>query len=164
MSTDTATHDLFRESMTHLASGVAVITARRPDGGPCGLAATSLTSFSAHPPSLLVSIWHRSRCHHALEACAGFGVHLLRSDELALAHRFADRVRENKFEGLEWHWDEDVPELSGTLAYLRCRRRQNFERYDHTILIGDLEGGRIERGEPLVYARRRMDWLMRPME
>ena len=158
-------HDeLFREAMTHLASGVAVITASRPDGRPCGIAATSLTSYSAHPPSLLVSIWHDSRCHRALTVCERFGVHLLRSDEIELAHRFADRESQDKFAGLEWRWDGEVPELTGTLAYLRCRRAENFERYDHTILIGDLETGRIERGEPLVYARRRMDWLMQPMQ
>jgi flavin reductase (DIM6/NTAB) family NADH-FMN oxidoreductase RutF len=164
MSSEPTLHHLFRESMTHLASGVAVITARRADGGACGLAATSLTSFSAHPPSLLVSVWHGSRCHGALEESERFGVHLLRSDEVELAHRFADRAREDKFEGLEWHWDDGVPELSGTLAYLRCRRVANYVLYDHTVLIGDLEGGRIERGEPLLYARRRMDWLMRPMQ
>jgi flavin reductase ActVB len=158
-------HDeLFREAMTHLASGVAVITASRPDGHPCGIAATSLTSYSAHPPSLLVSIWHDSRCHPALAVCERFGVHLLRSGEIELAHRFADRESQDKFAGLEWRWDGDVPELTGTLAYLRCRRAENFERYDHTILIGDLETGRIKPGEPLVYARRRMDWLMQPMQ
>ena len=155
--------ELFREAMSHLASGVAVITARRPDGRPCGIAATSLISYSAHPPSLLVSVWHESRCHAALAASERFGVHLLRSDELELAHRFADRLSEDKFAGLDWRWDEDVPELGGTLAYLRCRRAENFVRYDHTALIGDLEAGRLEQGEPLVYARRRMDWLMQPM-
>jgi flavin reductase (DIM6/NTAB) family NADH-FMN oxidoreductase RutF len=159
-----ATDTLFREAMTHLASGVAVVTARRPDGHPCGIAATSLTSYSAHPPSLLVSVWHGSRCHPALAASDHFGVHLLRSDELELAERFANRALPDKFEGLGWSWDEDVPELDGTLAYLRLRRVENFDRYDHTILIGDLERGRLEQGEPLVYARRRMDWLMRPME
>jgi flavin reductase (DIM6/NTAB) family NADH-FMN oxidoreductase RutF len=158
------TDTLFREAMTHLASGVAVITARRADGGPCGLAATSLTSYSAHPPSLLVSVWHGSRCHDALAGSEHFGVHLLKSDELYLAQRFADRVMEDKFAGLDWDWDEDVPQLGGTLAYLRCRRAENFVRYDHTILIGDLKGGRLEQGEPLVYARRRMDWLMQPMD
>ena len=154
---------LFREAMAHLASGVAVITARRPDGVPCGIAATSLTSYSAHPPSLLVSVWHESRCHDALAASEAFGVHLLKSDELELAHRFADRERVDKFEGLDWSWDDDVPELGGTLAYLRCTRTANFAHYDHTVLIGDLERGRLEQGEPLVYARRRMDWLMQPM-
>jgi flavin reductase (DIM6/NTAB) family NADH-FMN oxidoreductase RutF len=149
--------------MSHLASGVAVITATRDDGVPCGIAATSLGSYSAHPPSLLVSVWHASRCHDALASCEHFGVHLLRSDELELAHRFADRECQDKFAGLEWSWDDDVPELAGSLAYLRCRRAENFVRYDHTILIGDLERGRLEPGEPLVYSRRRMDWLMQPM-
>jgi len=157
------TDELFREAMSHLASGVAVVTARRPDGRPCGIAATSLVSYSAHPPSLLVSVWHGSRCHGPLAGCERFGVHLLRSDELELAHRFADREAPDKFAGLDWHWDEDVPELTAGLAYLRCRRAENFLRYDHTLLIGDLETGRIEAGEPLVYARRRMDWLMQPM-
>jgi flavin reductase (DIM6/NTAB) family NADH-FMN oxidoreductase RutF len=159
VSTDT----LFREAMTHLASGVAVVTARRPDGNPCGIAATSLTSYSAHPPSLLVSVWHESRCHDALAASDHFGVHLLKSDELALAQRFADRTLEDKFAGIDWGWDEDVPELAGALAYLRLRRAENFAKYDHTLLIGDLVRGRLEQGEPLVYARRRMDWLMQPM-
>jgi flavin reductase (DIM6/NTAB) family NADH-FMN oxidoreductase RutF len=58
---ETPVHELFTESMTVLASGVAVVTARRPDGPPCGIAATSLSSYSAHPPSLLVSVWHASR-------------------------------------------------------------------------------------------------------
>jgi flavin reductase (DIM6/NTAB) family NADH-FMN oxidoreductase RutF len=155
--------ELFREAMSHLASGVTVITTRRSDGQPCGIAATSLVSYSAHPPSLLVSIWHESRCHTALAECERFGVHLLRSDEIEVAHQFADRESPDKFAGLDWRWDGDVPELPGTLAYLRCRRSENFVRYDHTVLIGDLEGGRIEQGEPLVYARRRMDWLMQPM-
>jgi flavin reductase (DIM6/NTAB) family NADH-FMN oxidoreductase RutF len=158
------TDNLFREAMTLLASGVAVITARRADGVPCGIAATSLTSYSAHPASLLVSVWHESRCHDALAASERFGVHLLKSDELPLAQRFANRELEDKFDGLDWRWDEDVPELAGTLAYLRCRRTANFVKYDHTVLIGDLEGGRLEQGEPLLYARRRMDWLMQPMQ
>jgi flavin reductase (DIM6/NTAB) family NADH-FMN oxidoreductase RutF len=157
------TDEIFREAMTHLASGVAVITARRADGEPCGIAATSLTSYSAHPPSLLVSVGHVSRCHDALAASDRFGVHLLKSDQLELAHRFADRTLEDKFAGVEWSWDDDVPELAGVLSYLRLRRAENFVKYDHTVLIGDLERGRIEQGSPLVYARRRMDWLMQPM-
>jgi flavin reductase ActVB len=152
--------ELFRDAMASLASGVAVVTARRGDGAPCGLAATSVSSYSAHPPSLLVSIAHTSRCHGALADCERFGVHLLRADELPLAQVFAGRG-DDKFAGVDWRWDGDVPELAGTLAYLRCRRAANFARYDHTVLIGDLDGGRMEPGEPLLYARRRMDWLLK---
>ena len=158
-----AVGELFRESMASLASGVTIVTARREDGHPCGLAATSVASYSAHPPSLLVSVAHESRCHGALTTAERFGIHILRADEMELAHVFAGKG-DDKFGGLEWRWDGDVPELEGTLAYLRCRRAENFERYDHTVLIGDLEGGRIEEGEPLLYARRRMDWLLRSIE
>jgi flavin reductase (DIM6/NTAB) family NADH-FMN oxidoreductase RutF len=157
---DTAVEDLFKDAMSSLASGIAVVTARRSDGHPCGLAATSVASYSAHPPSLLISIDHASRCHEALSQSERFGVHILRADEVELAHVFAGKG-DDKFAGVAWHWDDDIPELEGTLAYLRCRRSTTFEHYDHTILIGDLERGRIEEGEPLLYARRRMDWLLR---
>ena len=156
-----AVADLFHEAMSSLASHVVVITARRPDGQPCGLAATSVASYTATPPSLLASIDHGSRCHGALAESERFGVHLLRSEHEPLARVFAGKG-DDKFGEIDWDWDGDVPRLLGTLAYLRCRRAENFERYDHTILIGDLEGGHIDGGEPLLYARRRMDWLLRP--
>jgi flavin reductase ActVB len=158
---------LFQEAMASLASGVAVITARRAaptagtGGEPCGLAATSIASYSANPPSLLVSVAHESRCHDALVASERFGVHILHSGEEHIARAFASRG-DDKFAGLEWRWDGDVPELAGSLAYLRCRRADSFSRYDHTILIGDIEAGRLEQADPLLYARRRMDWLLHP--
>jgi len=163
MSTDESPHELFLEAMAALASGVAVITTRKPDGSPCGLAATSVSSYSAHPPSLVVSVAHVSRCHEALAGSERFGVHLLRSDELGTARLFASRAQD-KFADADWSWDHGVPELSGTLAYLRCRRSASFAHHDHTLLVGDIEDGRLGEGPPLLYARRRMDWLLRPYE
>lgn len=147
--------------MASLASGVGVITARSGPGRACGLAATSITSYSAQPPSLLVCIDHSSRCHEALASSERFGVHILRADQEPLARVFAGRG-EDKFAGLDWEWDGDVPRLADTLAYLRCRRRARFALYDHTILVGDLDGGHVSGGEPLLYAQRRMDWLLVP--
>lgn len=155
--------ELFAEAMSHLASGVAVITTRRSDGEPCGLAATAVSSYSSHPPSVLVSIDHASRCHAHLEACEHFGVHILRADEEPVARVFAGKG-DDKFAELDWAWDDDVPELAGTLAYLRCHRAENFVRYDHTVLIGDLERGRVRAGEPLLYSRRRMNWALHPAD
>jgi flavin reductase ActVB len=160
MTGDPDMHSLFIDAMASLASGVAVITARKRDGQPCGLAATSVVSYSAHPPSLLASVSHASRCHEALADSERFGVHILRAEEIEVAHVFAGKG-DDKFAGVDWRWDGDVPELRGTLAYLRCRRADTYRRYDHTILIGDIETGRLEQGEPLLYARRRMDWLLR---
>jgi flavin reductase (DIM6/NTAB) family NADH-FMN oxidoreductase RutF len=150
--------ELWRDAMASLASGVAVLTARRDDGGPCGLVATSLAAYSASPPSVLVSIGHTSRCHEALAAGASFGVHLLGAEQEPLARVFADPHTEDKFETVEWEWDDGVPAIAGTVSYLRCRRVERYDRYDHTILIGDVEAGSHGGGDPLVYFDRHMGW------
>ena len=157
--TDSHALALFRNSMASLASGVAVLTARHEDGRPCGLAATAVAAYSASPPSVLASVDHSSRCHPALVACQHFGLHILRTDNEPMAQVFAGKG-EDKFAGLDWGWDLDVPRLSDTLAYLRLRRAEAFAYYDHTVVIGDVESGEMAGGEPLLYARRRMDWLL----
>ena len=148
-----AAPELFREAMAGLVSGVAVVTARRDDGTPCGLVATSVSSFSANPPSVLVSVDHSSRCHRALADGDTFGVHVLTRDQEHLAHVFAGRG-DDKFAGVEWTWDEGVARIAGALSYLRCRRSALFELYDHSLLVGDVTGGTVDAGEPLVYVRR----------
>ena len=150
---------LFRDALSALCSGVAVVTARRDDGAPCGLVATSVSAFSAEPPSVLVSVGHASRCHPALVECEHFGMHLLMADQIPLAREFAG-LGEDKFAGFEWSWDSDVPALGGVLAYLRCRRSALFELYDHSILIGDVVGGARYSGAPLVYMERSMGWRL----
>ena len=152
--------ELFRDAMAGLCSGVAVITARRPDSGePCGLVATSVSSFSASPPSVLVSVDHSSRCHRALVEGELFGVHVLAAGQEQLAHVFAGRG-DDKFAGVEWSWDDGVARIAGALSYLRCRRSALFELYDHSLLVGDVTGGSVAEGEPLVYMWRRFGWRL----
>jgi flavin reductase (DIM6/NTAB) family NADH-FMN oxidoreductase RutF len=148
--------------MASLASGVAVLTARHGDGQPCGLVATSLSAYSAAPPSVLVSIGHVSRCYPALADGAQFGVHLLAAGREQIARVFADPATDDKFDNVDWRWDGDVPELADEVcvAYLRCRRAARFDLYDHTILIGDVETGRHIGGDPLVYLERQMGWRL----
>jgi flavin reductase (DIM6/NTAB) family NADH-FMN oxidoreductase RutF len=149
----------FREAMARLAAGVAVVTARRTDERPCGLLATSVSSFSASPPSLLVSVAHSSRCHEALTDGDAFGVHVLAADQEALAHVFAG-LGDDKFAGVGWDWDDGVPQIHGVLSYLRCRRSALFELYDHSVLVGDVTGGAVREADPLVYMARSMRWRL----
>ena len=51
MSSPATVAELFRDAMAGLCSGVAVLTTRRADASPCGLVATSVSAFSATPPS-----------------------------------------------------------------------------------------------------------------
>jgi flavin reductase (DIM6/NTAB) family NADH-FMN oxidoreductase RutF len=151
----------FRDAMAGLAAGVAVVSARRSDGRPCGLVATSVSSFSATPPSLLVSVAHTSRCHEALTSGDAFGVHVLAADQEPVAHVFAG-LGDDKFAGIEWDWEDDVPRIAGSLSFLRCRRSALFEMYDHSVLVGDVTGGSVRGGDPLVYMARSMGWRLGP--
>ena len=151
----------FRNAMAGLASGVAVVTGRRPEGDPSGLVVTSVSSFSAAPPSVLVSVAHSSRCHDALAGGDVFGVNVLAVGQAAIAENFAG-LGDDKFAGIDWRWDDGVPRLDGTLSFLRCRRSALFELYDHSLLVGDVTGGSVEQGEPLVYMSRRFGWRLVP--
>lgn len=147
--------ELFREAMSALASGVAVVTGRRADGAPAGLLATSIAAYSAAPPSILVAVSHGSRSHPTLvEHAERFGVHLLARDQEEVAREFASRA-DDKYAELARHF-------AGAVSYLRCRRSAVFDRYDHSILIGDVLGGEHSGGEPLLWVRRRMDWRLSP--
>ena len=155
--------ELFREAMAGLCSGVTVVTGRSADGAPCGLVATSMSSFSAQPPSVLVSIAHSSRCHRALTEGETFGVHVLAAGQHPIAEVFAG-LGDDKFAGIDWRFDDGTPRIERTLSYLRCRRSAVFELYDHTLLVGDVLGGTSAAGEPLVYLARSMAWRLERAE
>ena len=73
---------------------------------------------------------------------------------------FADPTSRTSSTGSTGPGTASAPAIAGTLAYLHCRRSARFDLYDHTILIGDVEHGRTQGGEPLVYLERRMGWRL----
>jgi flavin reductase (DIM6/NTAB) family NADH-FMN oxidoreductase RutF len=168
MGRTTASGALFTEAMSLLVAGVAIVTSSR-DGEPCGMVVSSLRSYTAHPPSVLLCVDRTTRTHAVLIGCRDFGVHLLRRDQAALASSFATPGA-CRFDGVAWSWDGEVPSLPDALAYLRCTRRAVFSHADHAIVIGEVAGGRVaapcDAGdpapEPLVYMRRRLDWRLEP--
>ncbi|MBY8845355.1 flavin reductase family protein [Streptomyces sp. SP2-10] len=151
--------ETFRDAMSSLASGVAVVTAAGLEGGPCGLLVSSLCSYSATPPSVLLAIDRRSRSCTPLLAAEEFGIHLLHAGQGAAAAAFASRA-DHKFAGQQWSWDGPVPRLADALVYLRCLRARVVEHGDHAVLIGDVTRCEAAPGEPLVYFRRALDWQL----
>lgn len=148
---------LFGDLMAELPAGVAVVTAKGPDG-PKGLVVTSLTAYTADPPSILVSVAHSSRSYDTLLGATQFGVHLLRAGQDAVAGTFASKA-DDKFADLDWDWDGDVPRVNGALAYLRCETSKAFHHLDHTVVIGTItDSFRDEAAEPMLYLRRGFAW------
>lgn len=151
--------EVFADAMARLASGVAVVTAQRPDGRPCGLLVSSICSYSANPPSLLVAIGKERASYPALAECTEFGVHLLGAEHRATAMTFASRI-EDKFSGLDWQFHGKTPRLMNVPVFLACARRTVLPEGDHAIVIGDIVETFTRPGEPLIYFDRKLGWKL----
>ena len=144
----------FRSVMRRLAGGVVVITAGRGDD-ITGMTVTSLTSLSATPPRLLVSINRQASSFPLIERYRTFGVNILGADQEALADRFSDGQLKGRqrFEGAAWSAGASgVPLLTNALATVECQAEEIMERHSHAIIVGRLLGMELSPGlSGLVY-------------
>jgi flavin reductase (DIM6/NTAB) family NADH-FMN oxidoreductase RutF len=142
-----------RQALGHYATGVAVVTARAPDGSPVGLTCNSFTSVSLDPPLVQWSIARASRFHATLCAAGHFAVHVLEHGQLAIGRQFASR-QPDRFEGVEVEEGlAGLPLLRRYHARFQCLAHARHEAGDHTILVGRVLRFEAREGEPLVFYR-----------
>ncbi len=142
----------FRTAMGHFASGVTVVTTR--DGDELGgLTVSAFCSLSLDPPLVLVCIGKDVTSHDILSAAGRFAINILSAEQEEVSRRFASRAND-KFDGIGMtEGAGGVPLLTGCLATIECRTKQELPGGDHTIFIGEVEQVEIGEGEPLVYFR-----------
>ncbi|MCY3957687.1 MAG: flavin reductase family protein [Chloroflexi bacterium] len=146
--------DVFKEAMASLASGVAVVTAVDPELGPCGMTVTSIASYSAKPPSVIVCVDESTRSYRGMTEGEYFAVHLLSENQADVARLFASKV-DDKFEQCESvAGPHGLQLIVGSLATLICRKSFVAKHGDHAIVIGTVVDGSVEDRQPLVYWRR----------
>ncbi|MBV9560330.1 MAG: flavin reductase family protein [Bradyrhizobium sp.] len=130
----------FRSVMRRLAGGVSIITAGQGND-ITGMTVTSLTSLSASPPRLLVSINRQASSFPLIDRYRVFGVNILGSDQHEIAGRFSNgRLKgSQRFEGIDWFpGSSGVPLLGHSLATIECQVEEIIERHSHGIVVGSL--------------------------
>jgi flavin reductase (DIM6/NTAB) family NADH-FMN oxidoreductase RutF len=149
-----AIENQFRSVMRRLAGGVSVVTAGRDDD-ITGMTVTSLTSLSASPPRLLMSINRQASSFALIERYRLFGINILGADQQQVAVRFGNGNLKGKqrFEGTPWFpGSSGVPLLGSSVAALECQVEEIIERYSHGIIVGRiLSMERSDRLSSLVY-------------
>jgi flavin reductase (DIM6/NTAB) family NADH-FMN oxidoreductase RutF len=145
--------EAFRTSMRRLAAGVCVVTIRHGDE-IVGLTATSVTSLSMEPPSLLVSIRATSSVLHVLRKEKRFTVHVLAEDQAYQANVFAGRMGPGpRAAQVPWSNAHDgTQRLSDATCHIDCRVGRLIPIFSHTVAVGVVE--HVEFGptdRPLVY-------------
>ena len=135
-NTPSASADALRAALSEFATGVTIVTTTQADGTPVGLTVNSFNAVSLTPPLVLWSLDKSSRTIDAFTANDCFAVHILATDQEALAMRFASRDQD-RFAGLDTTAGMGgAPLIPGALACLQCRVHQQIEAGDHIIFIG----------------------------
>ncbi|MFE8013859.1 flavin reductase [Streptomyces antibioticus] len=126
----------FRTVLAHYPTGVAVVTARAPDGEPVGMVVGSFTSVSLDPPLVAFLPDKKSNSYARLSSARSFCVNVLAADQEDLCRRFASKTG-RKFDGVDWRpGPSGAPVLSGAVAWIDCASDQVFDAGDHFIVLG----------------------------
>ena len=145
------------EALRPLVGGVSIVTVGSGDERG-GLTATSVTSLSADPPSLIVCVKQSASGMPLIRSSGRFAVSILGHSHEAIADRFAGRDGSkgaDRFAGAEWIGRPGFPPvLAEALASFECEVEDMIDRFSHTIVIGRVTETRAFGGDgALVYWR-----------
>ncbi|MDQ0503354.1 flavin reductase family protein [Xanthobacter agilis] len=145
----------FRGAMRKLAGAVSVLTVGAGESRT-GLTATSVSSLSVEPPTLLICVNRSSSSMAALTAHRSFAINVLRPHHQPLADQFAGKgglKGPERYQGAEWtRLETGTPVLADALAAFDCELEEIIERHSHAIVVGRVLASRVtETAEPLLY-------------
>ncbi|PCK09019.1 MAG: flavin reductase [Alteromonadaceae bacterium] len=146
-----------KQGMRYLASGVCIITAQMPDGERVAMTASSVTSVSDNPPSLLVCVNQQAKLDMALTHTDKFNVNILSRDQEDLSNNCARPSQgDSRFQSGNWVKDSnsDIYYLEDALAVFLCEKKKVVAHGTHNIYIGDIWKVHVSDGSSniLVYA------------
>ena len=142
----------FRRAMGRFATGVTVVTTRDGAGDNCGVTVNSFASVSLDPPLVLFCLDKAAMSYDVFLQAEEFVINFLSAEQHPLSVRFSTAAMD-KWDGVAYEiWDSGQPALQDCLANLGCRKEAVHEGGDHIIIIGRVEGLRMESDkDPLVY-------------
>jgi flavin reductase (DIM6/NTAB) family NADH-FMN oxidoreductase RutF len=151
--------DSFRSATRELSGGVSVVTVGM-GSDRSGMTATSVSTLSLKPPTLIVCVNKESSTWPLLLRYRSFGVNILHSGHEHVAKRFAGRGRakgEQRYGEDRWiTLETGASLLADALAAFDCELDETIDRHSHAIVIGGVKAIRIGAAdEALVYWRGR---------
>lgn len=143
----------FKGAMRRLASGVAVLTTRGASG-PLGLTATSITSMTAEPPTVLICVNQSASIHGALAVGQPVCVNLLARDQQDVSGAFGGKLPpEERFGVGAWEDDHNgIPRLAEAQANISGTIDMLTPYGTHSIVVIRVEDVRLTGPvSPLIY-------------
>ena len=143
----------FRSVLGRFATGVTIVTTRDADGCDHGMTVNAFCSLSLEPPLVLICIEQEATLLPVLCETPQFVVNVLSQEQEPLSRRFAEHMG-NRFEGVGFtRGITGGAVLNDVLAYVECRRTNQYASGDHTIFIGEVIAAAAHPEHPLLYYR-----------
>jgi flavin reductase (NADH) len=146
-----------RLGMRRLVSGVCVISTR-DENQRYAMTASSITSLSADPASLLVCVNKTAAIQPILTLGQAFAVNILSTNQEMVSNKCASKgLGEERFNEGNWqnHDSTNLPYLTDSQAIFFCEvDNDNYEYGTHQVVIGKIKDIIVPdiSVDPLVYA------------
>jgi Conserved protein/domain typically associated with flavoprotein oxygenases, DIM6/NTAB family len=131
----------FKLAFRRHAAGVAIVTARTPEGVPVGFTATSLASLAAVPPLATFNMARVSSAWPAIENTDHVLIHLLGARNRGLAERLSG-PHDARFAGDHWTpGPHGLPLLGDVPAWMLGRIVERVPVADNAVVVVRIEDG-----------------------
>jgi flavin reductase (DIM6/NTAB) family NADH-FMN oxidoreductase RutF len=126
----------FRGAMRRHASSVGII-ATEFEGGLYGMAATSITSLSVDPPSVLFCVNKSASTHQPLLQSRRFSISVLSEGQHDVCADFSGRLGQaERFRNANWRETEGgLPYLASAQAVFMCEVFKTVDFESHSVIM-----------------------------
>ena len=145
----------FKQAFRRHAAGVAVVTARDPDGRPVGFTATSLASLAAVPPLATFNMARSASSWRAIAETDRVVIHMMGRRNRALADTMSGDA-DHRFDGDAWIvGPHDLPVFPDATAWMEGRIIERLQVHNNAVVVVQIEGGELGTIDaPLLYHER----------
>ena len=142
-----------RHAFSSFGTGVTVVTARHSQGRLAGVTANSFSTVSLDPPVVLWSLRRASPSLVVFDDAGRFVINVLSVAQVALAQRFASRIKD-KFAGVGFREGmAGLPVLDDCAATIECRTIERTPVGDHVLFLGEVECYAYHCVPPLLFCQ-----------
>jgi len=143
----------FLIAMRFLASSVSVISAKDSSGKLFAMTASSVTSLTMDPPSILVCVNNGATIHDVLMKGENLCINILQKTQQEISNICSSKELEStRFQNDFWD-TSDIPFIKDSQANIFCKVDETVSYHTHKIVIGSvIHSQSAETFNTLMYA------------
>lgn len=143
----------FLIAMRFLASSVSVISAKDSSGNLFAMTASSVTSLTMDPPSILVCVNNSATIHDVLMKGENLCINILQKTQQEISNVCSSKELEStRFQNDFWD-TSDIPFIKDSQANIFCKVDETVSYHTHKIVIGSvIHSQSAETFNTLMYA------------